>query len=290
VVKTRNLLAILAAALLAAACSFTKLAYMNAALAYSNAKPVLAWMVADYVNLSDYQKTWVDERLSRAVAWHRARELPEYERFVEWAAVSSRDGITVDEAREAHQRLRAYYYRLIEHMLPDMAEFLVQLEPDQIAQVERKFADDNRKLVRESTKGTPGDRRDERVKRYLEHIEAWTGRLSREQREVVARHVGDLSDLVDERIADRRYRQSRVLEIARTRPPRDQVVAELRRLLIDTDSWRRPEFAQKLRERDERMFAMISELSTTLDSGQKGYLDKRARGFMHDIDGLIASR
>ena len=263
---------------------------MNAAFAYSTARPVLAWMVADYVDMSDQQKAWVDDRLKRAMAWHRARELPEYERFIEWAAINSRDGITVEEARDGNARLRDYYHRLIEHMLPDMADFLGQLTPEQIARVERKFNDDNRKFVRDSTKGTPEDRRDERVKRYLEHIEAWTGNLSKEQRQLVARHVGDLSDFVDERLGDRRYRQAKVLELARARPPRDETIAELRRLLIDTDSWRRPEFAQKLRDRDERMFAMISELSATLTAGQKAYLDKRARGFMHDIDGLIATR
>lgn len=288
--RFRSVLAIAAAAVLAAACSFTKLAYMNAALAYSTARPVLTWMVADYVDMTGEQRAWVNDRLTRALAWHRARELPEYERFIEWAAISSRDGITVDEARDAHRRLREYYYRLLEHMLPDMADFLAQLTPEQVAKAERKFADDNRKLVHDSVKGTPEERRDERVKRYLEHIEAWTGSLSKEQRALVARHVGDLSDLVDERLGDRRYRQARVLELARTRPPRDEMVAELRRLLIDTDSWRRPEFAQKLRERDERMFAMISELSATLDRGQKAHIEKRARGVMHDIDGLIAQR
>src|SRR5262249_49462649 len=158
-------------------------------------------------------------------------------------------------------------------------DFIAQLDPEQIEKVERKFADDNRKLVRDSVKGTPEDRRDDRVKRYLEHIEAWTGRLSSGQRALVARHVGDLTDLIDERLGDRRYRQTRVLELARTHPPRDQVIAELRQLLIDTDAWRRPEFAQKLRDRDERMFAMIFELSFTLDAGQKAYLEKRARGF-----------
>ena len=289
-VRLRNLLAIAAATLALGACTFTKLAYMNAGLAYSSARPVLSWMVADYVDMTDRQKAFVDDRLARAFAWHRARELPEYEHFLQWAADSTRDGVTVEEARDAHRRLREYYNRLLDHLLPDMADFLAQLDERQIAQVERKFADDNRKLVRDSVKGSPQDRRDERVKRYLEHIEAWTGTLSREQRALVARHVGDLSDLVDERLGDRRYRQGKVLELARARPPRDEVIAELRKLLIETDSWRRPEYARKLHERDERMFAMISELSATLDAGQKAHIEKRARGVVHDIDRLIAAR
>lgn len=284
----RNFLAIAAAALLAA-CSFTKLAYMNAALAYSTAKPVLAYMVADYVEMSDAQRAWVNDRLSAAMQWHRARELPEYERFMEWAAISSRDGITVDEARQAHRELRGYYQRLVEHMLPDIGEFLLQLDERQLARLERKFADDNRKIASDSVKGTPEDRRTERVKRYLEHIEAWTGRLDSAQRALVAGHVGDLSDLVDERLGDRRYRQAEILALARARAPREKMVAELRRLLIDTESWRRPDYVEKLRARDERLFAMIAALSATLNAEQKAHLDRRAHGVIHDLSGLIAS-
>ncbi len=288
-VRLRPFFAIAAAALVLAACSFTKLAYMNAALAYSTARPVLAYMVADYVEMTDPQRAWVNDRLARALEWHRARELPEYERFMEWAAINSRDGITVDEARRAHGELRGYYQRLVEHMLPDIADFALQLDERQLARLDRKFADDNRKIARDSVKGTPEDRRDERVKRYLEHIEAWTGRLDPAQRSLVARHVGDLPDLVDERLGDRRYRQAEFLALARARPPREKMVAELRRLLIDTDSWRRPDYVEKLRARDERLFAMIAALSATLDASQKAHLDRKARGVIHDLSDLIAS-
>ncbi len=287
--RLRTFFAIAAAALVLAACSFTKLAYMNAALASSTARPVLAYMVADYVEMTDPQRAWVNDRLARALEWHRARELPEYERFMEWAAITSRDGITVDEARQAHRELRGYYERLVEHMLPDIADFLRQLDERQVAHLERKFADDNLKIARDSVKGTPEDRRDERVKRYLEHIEAWTGRLDKAQRALVASRVADLPELVDERLGDRRYRQSEVVALARSRAPRDKMVAELRRLLIDTDTWRRPDYVQKLRDRDERLFAMIAALSTTLDAGQKAHLDRRARGFIHDLSDLIAA-
>ena len=47
------------AALLAAACTLTQLAYSNISLAYNNAPPMLAWMVGDYVDMSDEQKEFI---------------------------------------------------------------------------------------------------------------------------------------------------------------------------------------------------------------------------------------
>ena len=53
--RTIRILVVAAAAFLAAACSLTHLAYMNATFAYSNATPLLAWSVGDYVDMTDPQ-------------------------------------------------------------------------------------------------------------------------------------------------------------------------------------------------------------------------------------------
>ncbi|HET9470810.1 MAG TPA: DUF6279 family lipoprotein, partial [Usitatibacter sp.] len=104
------------AALLAAAC--TRLAYMNASLAYSNATPMLAWMVDDYVGLDPAQKEWVDARIGRAMAWHRARELPRYRGFLASVAERSSRPYTEAEVAQAWGEVRAGYDRVVEHVLP----------------------------------------------------------------------------------------------------------------------------------------------------------------------------
>lgn len=279
----------LAAACLLAACSLTRLAYSNAALAYANATPVLAWMVGDYVEMSDFQKGWVRERLAKTMAWHRASELPEYRRFFEWALARAEDGISVEDARAGHRELRARYHRLLEHMLPDMADFLMQLDAEQIIQLERRFAEDNRKIVKESVEGTPEERQARRVGKLLDHIEEWTGRLSDSQRELVAGRALAFPELLEERLGDRGYRQAEALALARSRPSREQAIARLKFLLVDTDTWRRPDLLKKMRERDEQLFAMIAALSATLSAEQRVHLQKRMRGFMRDIIELTAA-
>ena len=287
--RALRFLVLAAAAALLAACSFTRLAYMNAALAYSNATPVLAWMVGDYVDLTDEQKGWVRERLARVMSWHRAQELPEYRRFFAATLAQAEDGISVDEARAAYIDLRACYHRLVERMLPDIADFLLQLDDEQVRQLERKFATDNGKMVRESVRGTPEERGERRVARYLDHIEEFTGRLSAAQRELVASRVGAMPEFVEERLGDRRYRQAETLALVRARVSREQAIAGLKRLLVEPESWRRPEYLKKLDERDARIFEMISALSRTLSPDQRAHLRSRVRGFMRDIAELTAS-
>jgi hypothetical protein len=63
----------------------------------------------------------------------------------------------------------------------------------------------------------------------------------------------------------------------------------LKRLFIDTDSWRRPEYAAKLRARDQEMHTVIADLSATLTDGQRAHLQKRIRRFLGDISTLTTS-
>jgi hypothetical protein len=258
-------------------------------IAYNNAPPVLTWMLDDYIELSEAQKSWVRERLARTIAWHRAHELPEYRRF--FAALSSQidDNVSLEEARNAQRDIRAYYHRLLEHMLPDMAQLLVQLDAEQIAQVERKFAAENRKIVKESLEGTPEERRALRATRYVKNLQEWTGRLTAAQRELIAARASAIPEYLDERMGERRYRQNALLELARAKPSREQAMAGLQRLLINTDSWRRPEYREKMRERDEQLFELISALSATLSAGQRSHVKERFHGFMRDITELTAS-
>ena len=288
--RSIRFLSVVLVTLALAACSFTRLAYMNASLAYENATPVLAWMAGDYVDMSGGQKEWVRERLERAMAWHRARELPDYRRFLDDLLVRAEGTITVDDARLVYRAVREYYHRALDHIAPDLADFLLQLDEEQVAQLERKFAADNRKFVKESIEGSPEERQRRDANKVLEHIEEWVGELTDAQRELVFKRVAAFGQFPEDQLADRRYRQTGILALVRARPPRDRMVEQLRRLLVQTDSWRRPEYRDKVRVRDERLFEMVAELGATLSPEQRAAMRERVRRFMRDVTELTAAR
>jgi hypothetical protein len=285
-----NIVALALAALLAAACTFTQLAYYNVPMAYNNAAPMVSWMVADYFDMSDDQKEFVRERVSRAFAWHRARELPEYRAFLERVLSQAEDNISVEEAATAHRELREYYHRALERLLPDMAEFLVRLDSLQVRQMEGRFNKDNRKIVGDANDGALEERREKRLDRFVTHLEQFVGSLSDSQRAMVAAYIAGQSELVDERLADRRYRQAGLLKLVQAKPPREEFIAELRRLFIDTESWRNADYQKKLRARDRSLFELISRLSASLSPEQRVAFQRRVRGFMRDITEISASR
>ena len=83
-------------------------------------------------------------------------------------------------------------------------------------------------------------------------------------------------------------RHAETLALIRARPTREKMVAGLHRLLVDSDSWRRPEFLKKLDDRDQRFFEMLSKVSATLTPEQRAHLQGRIRSYMKDIGKLTA--
>ena len=287
--RSARILLIAAASLLLSACAaLTKMAYSNAAMAYSNLAPMATWMVDDYVDLHGTQKDWVRERITRVMQWHRSTELPAYRRFLEHVLQESAEPFTVQEIDAAYADLRTSYHRMVEHMLPDVADFFMQLDADKVAQMEKKFAEDNRKFVRESLKGTPEDRRERRIRKLVDHLEGWLGSVSDQQKRLIEDKYLSLPDYVEERLGDRRYRQGEILSLIRARPGKEAMIAGLHKLLIDTDSWRRPEFRKRMRERDQRMFEMFAALSATFSPEQRSHLQGRIRRYVKDINTLTA--
>lgn len=280
---------ILAASLLLTACgALTKLVYSNATLAYSNLAPMATWMVDDYVELSGGQKDWVRERITRVMQWHRSNELPQYRRFLERVLHESDEPFSVGEIAEAFGDLRLAYHRMAEQLIPDVADFLLQLDPEQLAQMEKKFAEDNRKFVKESLKGTPEERREKRIEKLVQHLEGWLGEVSDAQRQLIEQRYHALPENVEERLTERKLRQAGTLTLLRARPPRDEVVALLRKVMVDTDSWRRADYVERMRARDQRMFQLFASLSATLTPEQRSHLQGRIRRYVRDINTLTA--
>ena len=280
--RSGRYLVIVAAALALAACSVTR-------VAYNNATPVVTWMVDDYFDLQDSQKDFVRERLGRALAWHRESEMPEYRDFLIGLLSRTQAQVTEVDATWAYVTMRAYYYRAMERLLPDMAEFIGRLDAEQAARLAGRFEEDNTKLLKERMKGAPLERQERRAKRFADYVEDWTGRLDARQRDLIVARYAAIPDISDEWLADRRYRQAETLALLRARLPREKMIAGLHRILIDSESWRDPQYAAKLKQRDRLLIELVATLGLTLTPEQRACMHKRLHGYLEDVAYLMAA-
>jgi len=290
--RLAHALLLAAVAMLLGACmnaTLTRLAYANGTLAYNNLGPVLTWMADGYVDLNGTQEDWVRARIARALSWHRAQELPKYRGFLERALAKTAEPFTADDVEPFYRELRRHWRHMTEQVIPDTAELLAGLDAEQATQLEKKFAEDDVKYARESLRGTPEERRRKRINRFSDHLQVWLGSLTDEQRALVAEHYRELPDLSDEVLGDRRYRQGEIVAMVRSNASKEDIAPKLRKLFVEPETWRRPEYQEKLKARERKTFEMLAALSATLSADQRAALQSRIRAFMKDIANLTAA-
>lgn len=213
--------------------------------------------------------------------------MPAYEKLLLDAAAQAGTRVTEEDVRRIYGDVRKLTTRAVEQALPDMAEFLLKMQPEQVAYLEKKYADENAKALKQAGRKSSLERQEVRAKRFIERIEDWTGKLTPAQRELVRTRLAVLPDITDEWLADRRQRQAETIAIMRNRPSRDEAIKSLRRLMLESDAWRKPEYAAKVKARDEQTIAMIVALDATLTAEQRLKLRKKIAGYAADVAYLM---
>jgi hypothetical protein len=207
----RLVLAVVLAALVATACSFTR-------FGYNQADTMAAWMADEYFDLDGQQKQEFAKRFDRFYAWHRFEQLPEYAGFFRTAQAKVSKGIAREDVLWFVDGLRARVRTAARQGAPEAAAFLATLTPAQIENLQKKWEKDNRKYVKENKiNGTPDERAEVEAKKVVKTFKEWLTALNGEQEARVATMVRELPPLDQFRYAERLRRQKEFVALLQHR-------------------------------------------------------------------------
>ena len=273
----KRVLASLALVLLAGACSMTR-------VAYENADKYLRWQAHKYFDFEGEARIELDRSIAAFLGWHRAHALPDYAKFTEEASRRMLRGVKRADLEWAYDSFRAHVRVALGAAASEMAPLLDRLSPEQIAHLEERIAEDNRKFAGEQLHGTVEERSERRFKRNLKRLEEWYGPLTGEQTEGVRRYArtplaGDLHD------RDRKRRQAEFVEMLRARKARQR----LAQWAQDWEASREPAYAKASREIRDAYFELLLDLERTLSPEQRRHAAGRMSEFA-DTFASLASR
>lgn len=255
-------------------------------VAYENADTFIRWRATSYLDLHGEAMEELDASIDGFRAWHRAEALPQYARLAEEAARRAGRGVAPGDIVWGYDAFMAQVRESLREAAERVAPLLDQLTPEQIAHLEERFAEDNRKFARENMRGSDKERRSLRVKRTRERLEDWIGGLSDEQLERV-RAYAERTPLFDElRDRDRKRLQAQFLAIVRAHEARQQ----LRVAALGWMEGREPAYAAATEAFRAEYFAMLRDLDRMLSAEQRTRLTSRLRGFAEDFAALAAAR
>jgi hypothetical protein len=161
---------------------------------------------------------------------------------------------------------------------------LDRLTPEQVAQIERRLAEENRKFERDFLRGSERDRRRKRAKFVTDRLEDWVGKLSQAQTERV-REYAERMPLIDElRDRDRKRLQREVLALIRARRAREK----LPDLLGSWERGREPAYVKALEGWRGHYFALLMDIDRTLSAEQRSRAQRQMRRYAEDFEALAA--
>jgi len=269
-------IAALAAMLLLAGCSVTR-------LAYNNADVFLRWQANHYVDFQGEQDEELDRNVAAFLSWHRAKALPQYARLAGEAAARVLRGIKPEDLDWGYDAVRVQVREALGAAAVEAAGLLDRLGPEQVAHLERRLAQDNREFAKEQINGTMEERHKRRVKRNVERLEEWFGSLSEAQVERVRHYSARAPFSAELRLADRKRRQAEFIAMLRAREARRRLQAWLQ----DWEGGREPAYVEAARATRAEYVALLLDLDRTLAAEQREHLAQRLKRFAGLFDSLV---
>lgn len=280
---TRRFITAFAATVLCA-CSAMKVGYQQGdRLAY--------WWIDHYVDVSATQEPSTREAIARFFAWHRKAQLPEISALLTQAKSQVQQPLTpamVGQFQDASQRLARQSF---EYAMPDLADLLLTLTPEQIARMDKKFTEGNTKYRKKFLSGDAGEREDARYDKVMDYAKLIYGRFSDEQTKAIRAAVAPVVRGADARYAERIRRQQEWLALARqvqaAHPPKAQVLDMLRRY---GEHWQNPPGkarAASYEANNEAGIALTVTIANLTTPTQKAHAAERFQKWIDDTQALI---
>ena len=258
-------------------------------LGYQQGDRLAYWWVDRYVDVTDDQEPPTREAIARFFSWHRRAQLPEIATVltrVKTEVAGPVDPSMVRHAREDTQRLGRQAF---ENAIPDLADLMLTLTPEQIQRMESKFNESNAKYRKEFLKSDPQARANARFDKVMDYAKLVYGKFSDDQAQKIRAAMGPYMQGADARYAERVKRQQEWLAIARevstTHPPKAEVEDMLRKY---ADHWQRPaaERAQ-IRQANEAGVDLTVTIANLTTPEQKAHAVDRFQKWIDDTRSLM---
>jgi len=290
-VERRELSRRLAAALARALCVVALAALAGCGsvvrVAYNNGDFALRMVANDYFDLQGEQVALFKARFARLHEWHRREELPRYAAALESAAQRVARGITAEDVAWAIDTARARYRALAAQAIDESLPLLATLTPANFAALDRKLESANRKFVDEylAVEGTAGE--NARAESMAGRFEEWLGRVSAEQRRLVAAFVRAQQPRHHAlRLEDRKVRQGEFVQALHERGDAYLLRERLRAVFLDYESRRAPEYARSSAEWQERLAGLIVAVVGVATREQREHAAARMLRYATDFRAL----
>jgi hypothetical protein len=263
---------------------------------YNHGDTLLYWWLNAYLDLDSDQSDWVKKDIDNLFQWHRTTQLRDYAGLLTKMQRQMGDGnVTQEELLSDYRDIKARTELLAFKALPQLADLAMSVKPDQIGQMEQKFAKNNDKFRKEFMSGSVDDQKKARFKKAMDQFELWFGSFSRDQ-EAQLRRASDARPLDnDVFMQERVLRQKKIVALLRRvhdqKMNKEQTMSAIHDLLRDmfdrTEAPERKAFYDAYVDNTAKFILTAVKLTTPQ---QKQHAQQRMQGWINDFNALAQGK
>ncbi|MFL6707669.1 MAG: DUF6279 family lipoprotein, partial [Massilia sp.] len=253
----------------------------------------LYWWLNNYLDLDSDQSGFVKRDIDNLFQWHRKTQLKDYVQLLQTGQRQLAGNISAADLHADYDEIRARTELLAFKALPELAELARTVKPEQIAQMEKKFAKNNDDYRKKFMRGDMEDQQKARFKKSMEQFDLWFGHFSSEQ-EAILRKASDARPLNNDIWLDERMRrQKRIVAVLRKiqqeKLSKDATIAQLHGLVRELfDRLEAPERKTFYDTYEEGTIQMILTAVKIATPAQKANAQKRMQGWIEDFNVLAS--
>jgi hypothetical protein len=260
---------------------------------YNHGDTLLYWWMNNYLDLDSDQSGFVKKDIDNLFQWHRKTQLKDYTQLLANGQRQLAGNMTQADLLADYHDIKARTELLAYKALPELADLARSVRPEQIAQMEKKFAKNNDDFRKKFMHGDVEEQQKARFKKSMEQFDLWFGRFSSEQ-EAVLRKASDARVLDNNIWFDERVRrQKRIVAVLRKvqqeKLSKDATIAALHNLIKELfDRFEAPERKAFFDTYTDQTIQMILAAVKIATPAQKAHAQKRMQGWIEDFNVLAA--
>ena len=262
-------------------------------LAYNNGDTLLYWWLDGYVDLTSDQKGFVQKEIDKLFSWHRKTQLNDYIQILQTSQKQLAGNPTAADLQTTYDDVKNRTQKLLLKAAPELAELAVSLEPDQIDNLEKKFASNVDDFRKKNMKGDKEAQQKFRYKKSMEQFELWFGKFSSDQ-EAQIRKASDARPLDNEIwLNERKRRQNSILTLVRKvqkeKLSKEATIPLINNLVKESfnrlDNSENKQFFEASEQGSLQLILTVIKIATP---EQKEHAQKRMQGWISDFRSLAA--
>jgi hypothetical protein len=260
---------------------------------YNHGDTLLYWWLNNYLDLDSDQSGWVKKDIDNLFQWHRKTQLKDYVQLLQNGQRQLSGNMTQVDLLADYQDIKGRTELLAYKALPELADLARSVRPEQIAQMEKKFAKNNEDYRKKFMRGDVEQRQKARFKKSMEQFDLWFGSFSSEQ-EAVLRKASDARVLDNDIWMDERMRRQKQIvaalrKIQHDKLSKDATISVLHNLVKELFArFEAPERKAFFDTYTDQTIQMILTAVRIATPAQKAHAQKRMQGWIEDFNILAA--